>query len=188
MEDGGLGEKVLTQGAPAQKPDTWVQQALGQSAPSPSQNKTTAGREPEGSPCQGLVVYVHSMCSTQSANLTSLCVYVCLAGALALTFAVDPRRLKYSLLTSSTDVVHALLGSEQYSPASSCSNASSTHDQAAVITASPGGSTTLIAGVCCVILQSDNGIEHRPVHAHSCSKIGMHTPAARVEPSVRPSM
>jgi hypothetical protein len=75
---------------------------------------------------------------------------VCPAGAMALTFAVDPRRLKYNLLTSSTDVVHALLGSEQYSPASSCSTTSSTHDQAAVVTASPGepptGSKALL---CC---------------------------------------
>jgi hypothetical protein len=65
------------------------------------------------------------------------CLSVC-AGALALMFAVDPRRMKYMLLSSSSDMAHALLHTDQPSPGSSCSTASSTHDNTTVISSSTG--------------------------------------------------
>jgi hypothetical protein len=77
------------------------------------------------------------------------CLSVC-AGALALMFAVDPRRMKYTLLSSTSDMAHALLHGDQPSPGSSCSTASSTHDNTSVISSSTGAGLTqsyvIIAG------------------------------------------
>lgn len=69
-----------------------------------------------------------------------VCVCVsCVAGALALLMAVDPRRVqKYNLLTNTSDVAAALLHSDQPSPASTVSNTSSTLDNAAGVSSSTG--------------------------------------------------
>jgi hypothetical protein len=69
-----------------------------------------------------------------------VCVCVsCVAGALALLMAVDPRRVqKYNLLTNTSDVAAALLHSDQPSPASTVSNTSSTLDNAAGVSRSTG--------------------------------------------------